>query len=206
MSTARAVRVVRGSVAAGVATFVALVSHVTGGGHMPGWLGIVVPLILSLAVCTVLAGRRVSLWRLSLAVAVSQVLFHTLFVLGAVPSSASSPVVSSHHAHGVASLAMTDAAGSSTNLHADASMWLMHGLAAVVTIAALYRGERALDRLWEIVAEFARWAWRRLFPVLNLPVRPLSGRVAAVGTWVPPVASAIVFAVSRRGPPAVAVF
>lgn len=173
---------------------------------MPGWLGIAVPLILSLAVCTVLAGRRLSLWRLSLAVSVSQVLFHTLFVLGTVPSSASSPVVSSHHVHGMASGAMTAAAASPEHLHGDTSMWLMHGVAAVVTIAALYRGERVFNRLWEIVAEFARWAWRRLFPVLNLPVRPLPGRVAAVGEWVPPVASAIVFAVSRRGPPVVAVF
>ena len=81
MSRSRATRVIRASVAASIATFVALFSHVAAGGAMPQWLGIAVPWVLSLAVCTVLVGRALSLVRLSAAVLVSQLLFHLLFHL-----------------------------------------------------------------------------------------------------------------------------
>ncbi|MDK7750784.1 hypothetical protein QP572_10535 [Brevibacterium sp. UMB10442] len=51
----------RGVIAAVFATFTALFAHVVGGAPMPGWLGIVAPLILSIFLCTVLAGRHVDL-------------------------------------------------------------------------------------------------------------------------------------------------
>lgn len=124
MPQPRAIRVARGSVAAGIATFVALLSHAAGGGQMPGWLGVVVPLVLSVAVCTALAGRRLSLWRLSLAVATSQVFFHTLFVLGTFAPSAATIASPSHHIHGPVPILMGEAAAASSHLHADASMWL----------------------------------------------------------------------------------
>ncbi|KAA9156417.1 hypothetical protein F6B41_01930 [Microbacterium lushaniae] len=189
-----------------MATFVALVSHVTGGGQMPGWLGVVVPLVLSVAVCTVLAGRRLSLWRMSLAVAVSQMCFHTLFVLGTFSPSAAAGESSSHHMHGSVPILMDDSAAA-THLHAGASMWLMHGVAAVVTIAALYRGERTFNRLREIAVEFTRWARRRLSPVLiALPIAPAHPLVPVTVEQSRPVVSLLVFSVTRRGPPAVAVF
>ena len=50
--------------------------------------GIVAPWILALAVCTLLAGRALSLVRLASSVVVSQLLFHTLFVMGS-PSASS---------------------------------------------------------------------------------------------------------------------
>ena len=83
MSRSRSTRVIRAWVAASIATFVALFWHVAAGGAMPHWLGIAVPWVLSLAVCTVLVGRALSLLRLSVAVVLSQLLFHLLFVLGA---------------------------------------------------------------------------------------------------------------------------
>lgn len=115
---------------------------------MPGLLGILIPFVLSLAVCTVLTGRHLSMWRMSVAVVLSQALFHTLFVLG---SFALPPVGQDHHAmHGMGeavpstSIAMTDA------LHADPAMWLGHAIAAAVTVLALHRGERCVRALIEL--------------------------------------------------------
>jgi hypothetical protein len=174
---------------------------------MPGWLGVVVPLVLSVAVCTVLAGRRLSLWRLSLAVATSQVFFHTLFVLGTFTPSTATIESPSHHIHGSVPILMGEAAAASPHLHADASMWLMHGIAAILTIAALYRGERAVNRLREIAVEFARWARRRLMPVLTaLPVTSVRPLVPTTAEPSRPAVSPLVFSVIRRGPPAVAMF
>src|SRR5690606_16871403 len=82
MRTARMTRVARGSAAATLATFVALLSHVAAGGAMPGWLGVAAPWMFSILVCVPLAGRRLSVLRVTAAVVVSQALFHVLFVLG----------------------------------------------------------------------------------------------------------------------------
>ena len=133
---------------AAVATFVALLSHVSAGGAVPGWLGILIPFVLSLAVCTVLTGRRLSAWRLSVAVVLSQALFHTLFVLGsfAVPGMGQE-----HHAmHGIGSTPQTSSVGMTDALHGDPAMWLGHAAAAVVTILALHRGERCVRALIEL--------------------------------------------------------
>lgn len=189
----------RGLLAALVATFAALVSHVTGGGQMPGWLGIAVPLVLSAAVCTVLAGRRLALWRLSVGVATSQFLFHALFVLGAF--SLSTPAAG-HHAH-VAPIAAAPALAAS----GDGAMWVMHAVAALGTIAALYRGERAALRVRALAGEIAQWMRRRLS-------RALSGRPLAPQRPLPvfpiermrPARSRLSFTFSRRGPPAIAAF
>ncbi|MGO1539958.1 MAG: hypothetical protein ACTHW3_11405, partial [Leucobacter sp.] len=67
-SSSRLPHLVRGSSAAAIATFAALFSHVIGGGAMPGLVGIAVPLLLSLMVCILLAGRKLSLTRLSISV------------------------------------------------------------------------------------------------------------------------------------------
>lgn len=75
-------RLVRGGIAATLATAVALIGHVLGGGAVPGWLGIALPWWLSVTACTVLAGARFSLPRLSAAVLGSQALFHGLFMAG----------------------------------------------------------------------------------------------------------------------------
>src|SRR5690625_2773396 len=81
MSSSREpLRLVRGGVAATVATALALIGHVAGGGAMPGWHGIALPWWLSVTVCTVLAGTRFSLPRLSAAILGSQSLFHGLFI------------------------------------------------------------------------------------------------------------------------------
>lgn len=200
MRQSRAPRVARGLVAASVATFVALLSHVAGGGAMPGWLGIVVPWVLSVFVCTLLAGRRLSVFRLSLSVTLSQVLFHGLFVLGAADAGA---VTAGGHHHGAITLAPLSGETTAA-LYADAAMWGWHVLAAVVTVAALHRGERVLAALRTLAGELVAW-WRRrqpvavLSPVPDAPRAPLF--VAALSVDDAPRLAPL----RRRGPPALRV-
>lgn len=145
MCRSRTPRVARGAVVASVATFTALLSHVVAGGAVPGPLGILAPWLLALMASTLLAVAP-SLVRLGASVLVSQALFHTLFVMGAATPAATMPAMS-HHDHGAMSMAM-DAAGTARTsgflaaLCADPAMWTLHAVAAVVTVALLYRGER----------------------------------------------------------------
>ena len=197
MSRSRATRVIRASVAASIATFVALFSHVAAGGAMPSWLGIAVPWVLSLAVCTVLVGRALSLPRLGVAVVLSQILFHLLFVLGA-DSGAPAGTVATGHVHG---LPVLDLSTGATPVAADLSMWFAHLAAAVLTVAALYRGERLVIRLGVLARELLAWVRRRILSgVVRLPA--VAERPGIVCTPAAPLRSApVVSLVRRRGPP-----
>ena len=200
MRQSRAPRVARGVAAASVATFVALLSHVAGGGAMPGWLGIAVPWVLSVFVSTLLTGRRLSLIRLSLSVALSQVLFHTLFVLGAADAGAAT---AGHH-HGVAALSPLSAEATAA-LYADAAMWGWHVFAGVVTVAAIHRGERIVAAMRTLAGELVDWLRRRL-PASVLSPLPDAPRapVSAVTAWSVEDAPRLA-PLRRRGPPALRV-
>ncbi|WP_217133865.1 hypothetical protein [Leucobacter chinensis] len=198
---------VRGSFAAVIATFGALFAHVLGGGHVPGPLGLCAPLILSLAVCVLLAGRTLSLTRLSISVLLSQTLFHTLFVLGTpvarLASGGPMPSGAHHHGHGAAELAA--ASGQvMTHVHGDATMWFSHLIGAAITVAFLHRGERTLMHLWELAQRFVTRlrVWVALLPA---PVAPReTARQAAQHTVTWSVLTRLSKAtLIRRGPPAV---
>lgn len=143
----RALRVARGGVGAGVASLLAALSHSVAGGDM-SWLAIVATTILALPLCTALAGRVGSLWRLSVAVGAAQFLFHWSFAgLGISASAAGSSILgggaamphgAAHSAHHLAAASFVPSA-----FGADATMWLLHAVAAVLTIGLLHRGERA---------------------------------------------------------------
>ncbi|WP_284328033.1 hypothetical protein [Demequina litorisediminis] len=132
-------RLARAFVAASVATGVALGSHVAGGGSAPGPAGVAVPLALSFAVCVQLAGRAASGWRIALGVAVSQALFHVLFVMG----GGTVTMDAGAHAHHLAAGSLT-VADASHAAHGGAPMTLAHVVAAIVTTAALWRLDAAL--------------------------------------------------------------
>ncbi len=184
----------RGSAAASVATFVALLSHVSGGGEVPGLFGVAVPLALSFVVCTALAGRRLSTGRLAVAVAVSQVLFHTLFVLGSYDLSAAV------HVHG--STLPGSAGGSLPAVTPDAAMWLGHAVAAVATTVALHRGERTLAALGVLAERSVEWLRARVRVALALPTAPPARRSApVVVAAVRPTSALVVSSAHRRGPP-----
>jgi hypothetical protein len=156
VSPSRKPAVVRGFATSSLAIFVALAGHVSGGGEMPGPLGILVPWLFAFMVSVLLAGRTLSLTRLTLSVAVSQFLFHVLFVLGTVTPSGAAI----RHVHG-APLVLPAAEGSAVVATADAAMWLGHALAAIVTVAALHRGERLLLTLRDLAVRLIRWVRRR---------------------------------------------
>jgi hypothetical protein len=183
-----------------------LLSHLLGGGAMPGWLGILVPWVLSLTVCTALAARRLSLWRTTASVVASQVLFHTLFVAGTPRASAATGAASAGHpaGHGMHD-ALPSAAGASPSalIGADATMWCWHGVAAAATVAALYGGERVLSHLRELAGRLADWLRHRLAaPSDVVPLFPVV-RMTAPDWFIGSVpARPEVSESRRRGPPA----
>lgn len=145
----------RGALAAAVSTFVALLSHVAGGGTVPGVAGVAVPLVLSIAVCTLLARLHFGTLALVLSVGASQLLFHLLFVLGASGDVAIGGTISSDgttvlgaHAHGMADGVVLLGPATPLHPHGDgAAMWIAHGAAAALTVIALRRGEQAIAHL-----------------------------------------------------------
>lgn len=202
-SSSRLPHLARGASAAAIATFAALFSHVVGGGAMPGPVGIGVPLLLSLMVCILLAGRRLSLVRLSVSVVVSQTLFHTLFVLGTPLSGVTMQSMSAGHHHGHQMMQMPAVSEQTITLvHGDTVMWVSHLLGALVTVAFLYRGERAIHHLRAVAEQFVAWVRHRLTSPIQLPVltAPARMRPAEVARWT--VLSQIhTSTLSRRGPP-----
>lgn len=163
---------------------------------MPGPLGIFVPWVLSAMVCVLLAGRKLSVIRLGISVAVSQFLFHMLFVLGTItPSGPVGP-----HVHGAV---MQLPAGSALPeaVAADASMWLGHAVAALVTIIVLHRAERMLLALRDLAVDVIVWLRSRLGVVAftQLPSSARSHLVGAEDETLPDAPH--LRAVRQRGPP-----
>lgn len=152
----RAARVGRGTAAAVFATLAATVSHALAGGDVPSAFALAVALVISIAICTLLAGRTVSFMRLAVAVAASQSLFHGLFVgLGTpMPVAHDHVFVATDHSHG--------------------TMWAAHAAAAAVTVVVLRYAETAF---WS-VAEGARLFVARL--VGRSILVPLPSRVPVV--------------------------
>lgn len=203
MERSRSRHAVRGVVAATVATLVALLSHVLAGGEIPGWLGILTPWVLSLPVCVGLARWSLSLGRLSVSVAVSQFFFHTLFVLGASGGSGMVVTANSGHAgHGFELVAASTAAAPASD---SAVMWVWHAIAAVVTIAAVHRGEQAVHRIGRVAARVAAWVAVRILPGSLTPVAVTVARFPAAVFSAAPLASHFELSpLLRRGPPALA--
>jgi hypothetical protein len=197
---APAQRLARAGAAAAVATFVALMSHLLGGGAAPGLLGVAVPLLLATSVCLVLAPVRLPWLRLTVSVAISQLLFHTLFSIGAAGPSAVGP--GGVHEHAVATTLAPGAEAMAHTAHASGSMWLAHGVAAVVTVLALRHGEAALARVAGALRRAAHRVLRVRVPVLpvrpHVPAAPLGDERA----WRPVARVLTAASVVRRGPPA----
>lgn len=211
-AVSRSARLGRGFLAAAFSTVVALGSHVLAGGAMPGLLGIVVPLVFATSASITLAGLRRSWLRLSVSVALSQLLFHTLFVVGA-SSAATVAVVGGtgpHAGHGVDPVLMTlgSAADSASHAghagHAGPWMMLAHAAAAVVTVVTLRRGEVVLARLTSLADSIFSVFVVPVVRLLVLPAHPQAALSGDEGVWVPAPLSAVASSVVRRGPPVLA--
>ncbi|WP_240372493.1 hypothetical protein [Brevibacterium zhoupengii] len=200
-------RSLRGTAAAVFATFVALASHMIGGGELPSAMGVLVPLALSMLVCVLLAGRRLSLLRLSLSVLVSQSLFHLLFSVFTPMAGSHSPANAlerhaMHHSGPEAMSGSASDAGASMHAHASPGMLLAHLVAAVLTIAMIYWSEALPAK----IGSFLRHVIHALLPTAVRPMPVPNGPRPHLGLAriLPRHLGVLRSPVLTRGPPAAA--
>ena len=196
----RAERAWRGVAAASFATFVATVSHVAVTGEAPGLPNLLLALGLTAPICVVLTGRAPSWGRLSIAVALSQVLFHSLLALdltgGATTAAGDGMLHHSGDAMTGMAAASVPAMHSAVHHGADSPwMWAAHALAAAITILALGTGERALRAIAGVLAD----TFRALVPFRT--ARPATVPTSAPEAPLPGAGIAVLSLLRRRGPP-----
>lgn len=195
----RAVRTARGAFGAGAATLIAAASHALAGGAIT-WFAIVATALVALPLCVALAGRVGSLWRLALAIAAAQFLYHWSFAgIGAASGGQGGPAPLHAHHLGLGAASGLGSAVSAAAPTIDAAMWIGHALAALATIALLHRGERAFLALIHLVR-------RAILPALRSPV-PVPARVPRVRSEAgSPRLDRLCSpaAITHRGPPATA--
>lgn len=186
-------RAIRGVAASALAVFVAALFHVAGGGAEPGLLALVASTVLASPAAVVLAGRRSSLWRLAITIALSQFLFHFLFGLGQ-PSDVR--FAGDAAMAGMPGMRLAVSGGAASGL-ATSSMWAGHVAAALVTIVAIRHGEQVMRRMLELAARFGVTA----LALIAAPIAPrLRHRSAPL---VPPALfpQFLVDTTRHRGPP-----
>lgn len=149
-------RIVRGWIGALICTCLAAASHTLADGIAPPLVIVGLVLAISGVICTALAAAKFSLLRTTLAVLMSQGLYHLVFGLfghqvsaGHMTSIGGTGV---HANHTVAlsiepSLSVSPALGSS----AESIMLASHLVAAVLTIAMLRKGELAAATLLDSI-------------------------------------------------------
>ncbi len=193
----RAARLLRGALLGGVATVLAAASHLVAGGPAPAGVALLLGGVFATAVGTVAVGRAregrraLTLPRTIAGVAVSQLAFHLVFSL---LGQGASVAVSGHHG-GLVALASDPGAAV---VQGGAGMWAAHLVAGVLTVLYLRHLE---GRVWAVLARFGGFLVRALLIVTasapDAPRMPLA-RPVRDGA-----ASALLAAISRRGPPAV---
>jgi hypothetical protein len=190
--------VIRGSLAAAVATFTAAFSHVAAGGATPAPGAVVLSFALSALVSIALAGRALSFGRTALAVGASQALFHGLF---STIGSSATMTMSTHAGHDGSSLVATVDPGQLTAGHSG-WMWAGHAVAAVITVALIRHGERALA----LLRECASLIFARLVasPPAPAPISVPTPRVGGSRTIRAIERTFLVSGLRHRGPPAIA--
>ena len=176
---------------------------------MPGPLGIVVPLAIALPICTIVAGRRLSLLGISVSVAISQLLFHALFIFGTVPFA----LQSGHAHHSMPETAMhgerecLDVAAAAAHEHAhflfadSPAMMIAHAVAAAITALGLYRGEIALAAILRTGRSALGFA-RAVLVLVPVPEKPDAPSVPIVTRQRRESATTVLLPVhAYRGPP-----
>lgn len=195
-------RIVRGWIGALVCTSLAAASHTLIDGDLPPLPILGLLLCIGAAICTALAGSRISLPRTALAVMLSQGAYHGAFALFGHQHRASGllnedPSLAGHAAH-----TLTLSVDTSVAAAADPSAsWLMplaHVLAAAVTVVALRRGEVAVRAFADVVSLYVP---RLILFIRSLP--SVRGKQPLLGV---PFRSLVLRdvlrpALHRRGPP-----
>jgi hypothetical protein len=180
--------VARGWVVGVISTAAAALSHAVAGGGTPSPLALTVGVVFGGMLGTFALSARPSLPRLTVAVGITQLVFHVVF------STLGSAAPVAGHVHGAVLLAPE-----TTHAHVDSPlMWLSHAAAGILSLGLLRHAERAVWNLLRGIlrrvsapfraAGVAAVAPRRIpAPRTDSPAR-LLGRILISG-------------VSRRGPP-----
>ncbi|HEY5223168.1 MAG TPA: hypothetical protein VIJ18_09025 [Microbacteriaceae bacterium] len=147
-------RVARGTLAALAAVFVSALFHVLAGGGTPGALAVALSLAFCIPACVALAGKKLSVSRLSVSVVLSQFVFHALFSLSSPGPAQFAAGEAGAHLHSGGHLVATGAAASAhvAMMPDTTSMWVGHATAALLTILAFRYGETAF---WGLLATAA---------------------------------------------------
>lgn len=195
----RGARVARGVAAAVAATATAAASHTLGGAEAPA------PAILALAtafaavVCVLLSGRTLSLARLAVSVLLSQLAYHSLFLMTGGGDVSVAGTTAGGHFHGGGTVELI--AGGSGHAAHTPLMLVSHLLAAAVTVAALRHGERVF---WTLGTAAVRVVVRLVARASAL-LEPLGASVAVLGAVepsAPRALDAVLRTLRHRGPPA----
>lgn len=195
----RADRTVRGILISAVSSLLAAASHSLAGGSVTVE-GVIATALLGLPLCVAFAGRIASVWRVGIAVSLSQFFYHWAFAgidfFTSASGSASQFPMGSHAAHMASLERFVPAVAESAS--ADAVMWILHGVAAVVSTALITRGEQAIIALMRVIRRalpqpVAAYIVRSTPRVpVALSIVSLRNQLLLFSTW------------AKRGPPAVA--
>ncbi|MET0976975.1 MAG: hypothetical protein ABWX82_15040 [Leifsonia sp.] len=197
MST-RGASATRGLIAAAVATLLAGLSHTIGGGAAPLGVGSLIAFAFAALICVALAGKRLALWRLSLSVALSQLAFHGLFAVTGGAAPVASGVAAHHESAAVLMdrLPPMDAAMGAG--HDGAGMAVAHVGAAILTIAALHRGEHAVRAVLQAAVRVITSVVRVVRPLSPPSMARLTARAVVT---LPRDLEVVLSSMRHRGPP-----
>ncbi len=167
---ARQERTLRAALSAFVCTLVTATLHAAAGGGIPHPLVLALALVLGVALCFGLGGRRVTLAHLVLAIGATQGVLHAAFTfggsaigsgpgsgmdMGGAASGAASASVGHSHAHAAAdaarALAGPSAMAGMPAAH-DGAMLLAHVIAGLVSVCSLRAGADAIRRVVRALA------------------------------------------------------
>lgn len=193
----RTERTVRGIAISVVSSLLAAASHSLAGGTVT-FQAVLATAILGLPFCVAFAGRIASVWRVAIAVSLSQFFYHWAFAgLGVVSEAAAGAAtlpMGSHAAHMASLERFVPAIAESAS--AGAVMWILHGVAALLSVALITRGERAVLALLHSIRQALPRPVR--LPTIHAPVaRPLTREAPALRDQL-----LLFSACARRGPPA----
>ncbi|WP_435080592.1 hypothetical protein [Clavibacter michiganensis] len=163
---ARQERTLRATLSAFVCTLVTATLHAAAGGGIPHPLVLALALVLGVALCFALGGRRVTLAHLVLAIGATQGVLHAAFTfggsaIGSGPGSgmdmggAASASAGHSHAHAAADAARALAGSSAmAGMPADhdGAMLVAHVIAGLVSVCSLRAGADALRRVVRALA------------------------------------------------------
>ena len=200
--TTRWARFARGWLAALFSTLVAAGSHTLAGGQSPSHVSLVLALAFGGITCVALTGKTISPLRLTAAVTLSQLAFHSMFSTIGTPTALVPSDGAGVHQHGASAHLLPGATpvGEQAMHHQDAWMWLGHAVAAAITIVALRYGEAAFWRMRGIAMLLVRTVLA-IVPAVPLLPRATRRAVVAGHLFVPRCIEFLRLSLGLRGPP-----